>query len=62
MNNDISHQSWEKHKVELRKEFPSLTEEDLNHEAGKEEEHLRYLLEKLGKTKEEIRNWLHIMG
>ncbi len=55
-------QNWEQKKSELKKEYPQLEERDLEYEIGKEEELLQRLQEKLGKTKADIRNWLHIMG
>lgn len=36
--------------------------EDLYHWVDDEENLLKKLQEKLGKTKQKIRNWLHIMG
>jgi uncharacterized protein YjbJ (UPF0337 family) len=55
-------ENWEKHKDALRKQHPDLTEDDLRYKLGEEEELLKRLQEKLGKTKEDIRNWLRIMG
>ena len=53
---------WISWREKLQKEHPQLTEEDLHYEAGKEADLVLRLGRKLGKTKEEIRNWLHIMG
>ena len=53
---------WEQSKQKIREQYPHVREEDLHLERGKEEELLERLQEKLGKTKKEIRNWLHIMG
>ena len=58
---DFSKQ-WPEKKVQLKKEHPELTEDDLYYELGKEVELLERIQKKLGRTKEEIRNWLHIMG
>lgn len=62
MENPNKNESWEEKKQRLLKEYPSLKPEDLEYEAGKEEEMLIRLQEKLGKTRKEIRNWLHILG
>jgi len=53
---------WEATRQRIQKEHPHLTDDDLQYEPGKEEELLDRLQEKLGKTKKEIRNWLHLMG
>jgi len=54
--------NWEESKQRIKAHYPHVKDEDLNFEPGKEEELLERLQEKLGKTKKEIRNWLHIMG
>ena len=53
---------WEQSKQRIKEQYPHMKDEDLHFEPGKEEELLERLQEKLGKTKKEIRNWLHIMG
>jgi len=53
---------WPEYKEQIKKDYPHVTEDDLKYESGREEELLTRLQEKLGKTKKEIRNWLHIMG
>lgn len=55
-------QNWPALREKLRREYPQLSEDDLTFERGKEEEMLLNLQAKLNKTKQEIRNWLHIMG
>lgn len=54
--------NWEESKKRLKQQYPHLTDEDLYYEIGKEEELLERLQGKMNKTKEEIFNWLHIMG
>lgn len=54
--------SWEELREQLLQEYPQLKREDLVFEIGKEEELLKHLQQKLGKTKEEINYWLHLMG
>lgn len=53
---------WPRLKEHLQKEHPHLTSEDLIYEVGKEEELLERLEKKLGKNRNEIRKWLHLMG
>ncbi len=62
MEKITSFENWEQTKKQLKAQYPNLTEDDLCYEIGKEEELLKHLEQKLGKTKKEIRNWLHIMG
>lgn len=47
--------SWEQLTKKLKKEYPNLTEKDLEYIEGKEEEMLRMIEYKLGKTKEQMR-------
>lgn len=53
---------WDEYKGRIKEAHAGLTDEDLEYEEGKEEELLGRLQQKLGKTKEEIKNWLRIMG
>ncbi|MCD6062642.1 MAG: ral stress protein CsbD [Flavipsychrobacter sp.] len=53
---------WEQAKLKLKSQYPHLTDEDLMYQIGKEEELLQRLEDKTGKTRDEITNWLHIMG
>ncbi|MFO7844491.1 MAG: CsbD family protein [Bacteroidales bacterium] len=46
--------NWNELKGKLKQKFASLTEDDLMHEEGKEEEMYGKLQAKLGKTKEEL--------
>lgn len=56
------YKQWPELKQRIQLQHPELTEEDLSYELGKEAELLERLRAKLGKTKDEIRNWLHLMG
>lgn len=47
--------SWEQLKNKLKMEYPQLTETDLEYKENKEEEMLRMIEYKLGKTREEMR-------
>jgi len=52
--------NWNIAKGKLKQEFASLTDDDLAYEEGKEEELIGRLEVKLGKTKEEIKNFLNL--
>ena len=62
MENKELQQKWPKIKTKIQQEHPDLKDEDLDYEFGKESELLLRLQEKLGKTNEEIRNWLSVLG
>lgn len=47
--------NWNEQKGKLKQAFADLTDDDLMHEEGKEDEMMGKLQAKLGKTKEEIR-------
>lgn len=55
-------QNWEEKKQKIVSAYPELKHENLDFDLGKEEEILERLQEKLKKTKQEIRNWLRVMG
>jgi len=47
--------NWDQLKNKLKQEYPQLTDNDLQHEAGMEESMLRMVEYKLKKSKEEMR-------
>ncbi len=49
---------WNDKKEKLKERFSTITEDDLKFEDGKEKEMLEILGNKLGKTKDELRNIL----
>ena len=55
MNLFINKKNWKDLKIRLREKYPQLTDEDMKHEPGMEENMLRMVEYKLGKTKEEMR-------
>jgi len=55
---DILKGNWNIVKGKLQQEYAELTEDDLMYEEGKEDELLGRLQTKLGKTKEEINEWI----
>jgi hypothetical protein len=54
--------NWDRWKEHIKQQYPDVTDEDLIYELEKEEEVFERLEKKTGKTKEEIYNWLHMMG
>lgn len=62
MDQDQFRSAWEQRKDAFRLEYPHLSDEDTLYEIGKEQALLERLEEKTGKTKQEITDWLHIMG
>jgi uncharacterized protein YjbJ (UPF0337 family) len=56
MNSLIIKGNWNELSGKLKQQFANLTEDDLLFQKGKEEELLGRLQNKLGKTKEELRD------
>jgi uncharacterized protein YjbJ (UPF0337 family) len=56
MNSLIMKGNWNELSGKLKQQFANLTDDDLLFKKGKEEELLGRLQNKLGKTKEELRN------
>jgi hypothetical protein len=54
MNTNLDQSNINKLKALLKKRYPQLTETDLQHEEGLENNMLRMVEYKLGKTKEEL--------
>lgn len=50
---------WNDIKGKIKKAYADLTEDDLKYQEGKKDELLGKLQQKLGKTKEEVENWLN---
>lgn len=48
--------NWNEIKGKLKERYAILTEDDLTYEEGKEEQMLGNLQEKLGKTKQEVKD------
>lgn len=53
---------WNEYKGKIKQANADLTDDDLQYEEGKDDELLGRLQQKLGKTKQEIINWLKAMG
>ena len=54
--------NWEMRKMRIKEQHPDISDEDLFLELNKEEEVLKKLMIKTGKTREQIFEWLHMMG
>ncbi|MBL0267825.1 MAG: general stress protein CsbD [Chitinophagaceae bacterium] len=54
MNTTEQKGNWKRQKERLKQKFDSLTDDDLFFEAGEEEQMMKKLEQKLGKTKKEI--------
>lgn len=59
MNNLKWKGRWNEIKGKVKQASSILTDDDLKYEEGKEEELLGKLQQKLGKSKEEVENWLN---
>lgn len=49
---------WNELKGKVKQAYADLTEEDLKHEEGKDDELLGKLQQKTGKTRDEVVKWL----
>ncbi len=50
--------TWNEAKGKAKKEYAGLTDDDLLYEEGKDDELLGRLQKKIGKTKQEVKNWI----
>lgn len=50
--------NWNEVKGKVKKEYGDLTDDDLLYEEGQDDELLGRLQKKIGKTKEEIKDWI----
>ncbi len=50
--------NWNEVKGKAKQEYADLTDDDLMYEDGKDDELLGRLQKKIGKTKEEIKDWI----
>ena len=50
--------TWNELKGKAKKQYSDLTDDDLLYEEGKDDELLGRLQQKMGKTKEEVKNWI----
>jgi len=50
--------NWNIIKGKIKQEYASLTEDDLEYQEGQEDELLGRLQKAIGKTKEEVKDWI----
>jgi len=50
--------NWNDLKGKAKQQYADLTDDDLLYEEGKDDELLGRLQKKMGKTKEEVKNWI----
>lgn len=50
--------NWHEVKGKIRKEYGNLTDDDLEYQEGQEEEWYGKLSNKVGKTIEDVKNWI----
>mgnify|MGYP000921576881 CR=1 FL=1 len=53
---------WNEWKGKIKQEYADWTDDDLKYEEGKDEELLGRIQQKLGKTREDVVNWLNSLG
>ncbi len=49
---------WNETKGKIKKAYADLTDDDLKHEEGKDDQLVGRLQKKLGKTKQDVINWI----
>lgn len=50
--------SWNETKGKIKQAYGDLTDDDLKHDEGKDDEFVGRLQQKLGKTKDEVIKWI----
>lgn len=50
--------NWKEIKGKMKQAYAGLTDDDLKKEEGKDDEFIGLLQQKLGKTKDEVINWI----
>ncbi len=53
---------WNEMKGKMKQAYGDLTDDDLVREEGKDDEFLGRLQQKLGKTKDEVVDWIRSLG
>jgi uncharacterized protein YjbJ (UPF0337 family) len=54
--------NWNELKGKMKQANASLTDDDLQYEEGKDDEFIGRLQQKLGKTKDEVVEWIRSLG
>lgn len=50
--------NWNQIKGKIKQEYADLTDDDMQYVEGKEDEWLGRMQEKMGKTKDQIKDWI----
>ncbi len=50
--------NWNEIKGKIKQQYADLTEDDLKYEEGKDDELVGRIQKKIGKTKDEVINWI----
>lgn len=50
--------NWNETKGKMKQAYADLTDDDLKHEEGKDDEFLGKIQQKLGKTKDDVIKWI----
>ncbi len=50
--------SWNELKGKMKQSYADLTDDDMKHEEGKDDELLGRLQKKTGKTKDQVKDWI----
>lgn len=50
--------NWNEIKGKLKQEYAELTDDDLTYQEGQEDELLGRIQQKVGKTKQEVKDWI----
>lgn len=53
---------WNEWKGKIKQEYADWTDDDLKYDEGREDELLGRLQQKLGKTKDDVIDWLRSLG
>ena len=53
---------WNELKGKAKQQYADLTDDDLRYEEGKDDELIGRLQQKLGKTKDEVVEWIRSLG
>lgn len=54
--------NWNEMKGKAKQQYADLTDDDLLYEEGKEDELVGRLQDKLGKTRDEVVDWINSLG
>jgi len=58
---DVIKGNWNQIKGKMKEQYAELTDDDLTYQEGQEDQLIGRLQEKLGKSKQEIKDWIDSM-